>query len=121
MQCYFGVNPVANDHINLHEVEANGTVSNVNNTLVVNVKSQNYRVELSTVTGIPYPTSGRPIGIFRKIAAKVFRYRIFMPSDTCHPTLSSYLATKYAGPGRHLKRVIIDNSELHILWSGCPV
>lgn len=121
MQNYFGVNPVAHDHIDLHEVEANGTVLNVTNTQVVNVKSQNYRFELSTVTGIPDPTSGRPIGIFRKIASKEFRYRIFMPGSTDHPTLANYLNAEYAGPAHHLKRVIIDNSELHILWSGCPV
>lgn len=121
MKNYFGVNPVADDHIQLHEVETSGAVTNVANTLVVNVRSQNYRVELSTVAGISYPTSGRPIGIFRRVAPKEFRYRVFMPSDAAHPNLASYLSAKYAGPSRQLKRLIIDHSELQKLWSGCPV
>lgn len=121
MQNYFGVNPVANDHIRLHEVESSGAVGNVVNTKVVNVKSQNYRIELSTVSGIPYPTSGRPIGLFRKIASKEFRYRIFMPSTPDHSTLEKYLAAKYAGPSRQLKRVIVNSSEIQKLWPSCPV
>ena len=121
IQHYFGVNPAAKDHIQLHEVDASGAVTNVADTLVVNVISQNYRMELSTVAGISYPTSGRPIGIFRRIAPKEFRYRVFMPSDAAHPNLASYLSAKYAGPSHNLKRVIIDYGELQTLWSGCHV
>ncbi|SEL29552.1 hypothetical protein SAMN04488526_2383 [Jannaschia helgolandensis] len=121
MQNYFGVNPVANDQIRLHEVAASGAVTNAVDTQVVNVKSQNYRMELLAVAGISYPASGRPIGIFKKIASKEFRYRVFMPGDPAHATLAGYLSAKYAGPSHHLKRVIIDNSELQNLWSACPV
>lgn len=121
MQSYFGVNPVANNYIRLHEVESGGAVGNVVDTKVVNVKSQNYRIELSAVSGISYPTVGRPIGIFKKVAPKEFRYRIFMPTDPNYSTLEAYLTAKYAGPSRQLKRIIVDASDLQKIWSGCPV
>ncbi len=121
MQNYFGVNPVANDLIRLHEVDISGTVGDVVDTKVVNVQSQNYRIELSAVSGIPYPASGRPIGVFRKIASKEFRYRIFMPNDPDHATFEKFLAANYAGPSRQLKRVIISPTQLQTVWSSCPV
>ena len=121
MRDYFGVDPVASDYIKLHEVESNGAAGNVADTKVVNVKSQNYRIELSAVAGISYPTFGKPIGLFKKVGPKEFRYRVFMPTDPNFKTLEIYLAARYDGPHHHLKRVIVNISTLEKIWSGCPV
>ncbi len=118
---FFGVSPTANDYIELYSVFANGTQSPPVKTQVVNVKSQNYRIELSSVAGIPYPSNGRPIGVFRKTGLKKFRYRIFFLGDSGYSNLSTTLQTRYTGPTHHLKRVEMSSSDLNSIWSSCPV
>jgi hypothetical protein len=121
VQNYFGVNPTGNDFIDLYPVAANGNQSPPVNTKVVHVKSQNYRMELGSVAGMPYPSSGRPIGVFRKIGAKKFRYRVFFPGDPGHAALDAGLVKIYAGPARQLKRIAIDWPTLNSIWGSCPV
>jgi hypothetical protein len=121
VQNYFGVNPTGNDFIDLYPVAANGNQSPPINTKVVHVKSQNYRMELGSVAGIPYPSSGRPIGVFRKIGPKRFRYRVFFPGDPGHAALDAGLVKIYAGPARQLKRIAIDWATLNSIWGSCPV
>lgn len=121
MQSYFGVNPTGNDIIDLYPVAMNGSQGAPVPTKVVHVKSQNYRMELTSVSGIPYPTTGRPIGVFRKIGTKKFRYRVFLPGDPGHAALDGGLATAYAGPARELKRIAIDWPTLNGIWGACPV
>jgi len=121
MQSYFGVNPTGNDVIDLYPVAVNGNQGSSVPTKVVHVKSHNYRMELTSVTGIPYPSTGRPIGVFRKIGAKRFRYRVFLPGDLGHATLDAGLAMSYAGPARELKRIVIDWATLNGMWDACPV
>jgi hypothetical protein len=121
MQNYFGVNPTGNDYIDLYLVAANGNQGPPVSTKVVHVQSQNYRMELASVAGLAYPSSGRPIGVFRKIGAKKFRYRVFFPGDPGHGALNSGLVKTYSGPARELKRIAIDWATLNSIWGACPV
>ncbi len=121
MQTYFGVNPTGNGSINLLPVLANGGQSPPVSTQVVNVQSQNYRLELGSVSGIPYPQNGRPIAVFRKTSGGSFRYRVFMPGDPGHAQLNNGLTQNYNGPKRQLKRIVISSAALSAIWSGCPV
>lgn len=47
----------------------------------VTVSSRNFRFELGAAAGIPYPTNGRPIGVFIRMAAFAFFYRLLLPDD----------------------------------------
>ena len=121
MQSYFGVNPTGNGIVSLIPVDANGLASAPVPTQVVSVKSQNYRLELSAVSGIPYPTNGRPIAVFRKTQSGGFRYRVFFPGDPGYSLLSNGLSSLYAGPAHQLKRVVMSSPGLSSIWSACPV
>jgi len=89
MQGYFGVNPTGNGTVNLIPVDTNGTPSPPVPTQVVNVKSQNYRLELGSVSGVPYPTNGRPIAVFRRVTSGAFRYHVFFVGDVGYAALSA--------------------------------
>jgi hypothetical protein len=121
MQSYFGVNPTGNGFIDLIPVNANGTAAPPVSTQVVNVKSQNYRLELGSVAGTAYPRNGRPIAVFRKKGATQFRYRVFFPGDPGHARLESALTQRYQGSAHHLKRITVDSPTLHSIWAACPV
>ena len=123
VQSYFGMNPTGKGLVDLNPVAANGTLSTTSPTQVVNVASQNYRLELGSVSGVSYPASGRPIAVFRKTSSGTFRYRVFLPSDPGpgHSALDAGLTTLYHGPKRQLRRVIMDSATLSSIWSACPV
>jgi hypothetical protein len=113
MEDYFGVDPLANEHISLVPVNNAGVASPPVDTQVVHVKSVNFRIELTSVSGVAYPASGKPIAVFRKVSAKNFRYHVYMPGDTSHADLDAFLGANYSGPGHHLKRVTTQNATLH--------
>lgn len=112
MQTYFGVDPLADEHIDLVAVDVIGAPSPPVDTQVVNVKSQNYRIELTAVNGVMYPATGRPIGVFRRTKAKEFRYHVYLPGDQAHASLDAFLNNQYAGPNRELRRVITQSSVI---------
>lgn len=115
IQTFFGVNPLAKQHISLIPVDVSGVASPPISTLVGHVKSQNYRVELTTVNGIAYPTNGRPIGVFRKMGISDFRYHVYLPGSSSHGALDGFLNSRYTGPQRELKRVIANQSDILVL------
>lgn len=121
MNSYFGVNPLSGGTVNLNEIDAAGVISDTIKTPVVHVQSKNYRIELRSVSGTPYPTSGRPIGVFRRVAVREFNYRVIMPGTLGHANLQTFLDTNYAGAARQLKRVTTTSSVLSSVWPTCPV
>lgn len=122
MQNFFGVNPPSSSTLELTAVDIMGGIESVVNTPTVSVKSQNYRIELGSVTGISYPgNSDRPIGVFKRTAAGKFRYRVFFRAETGYSNLETYLSRNYTGSSHHLKRIITDSPTLAGTWSGCPV
>lgn len=121
VQNFFGMNPTGNGFVDLLPVAASGSATAAVPTKVVNVQSQNYRLELNSVSGLPYPTTGRPIAVFRRIAGGTFRYKVFFPGDPGYSALDAGLAGLYTGPTHQLKRVIINSAALTAIWSACPV
>lgn len=79
MKTYFGVDPLANEHVSLIPVTAAGVASPPVNTQVVHVKSVNFRIELTAVNGMAYPAQNMPIAVFRRTKVKEFRYHVYMP------------------------------------------
>ena len=121
MQSYFGVNPTGNGFLDLIPIDPSGAASTPVSTKAVNVESKNYRLELGSVSGLAFPTSGKPIAVFRKVGAGQFRYRVFFPNDPGHGALRTGLDQLYQGPTRQLPRVVIDSATLTNIWSTCPV
>lgn len=122
MRNFFGVKPPASSNLELSAIDHSGAVESVVVTRTVSVQSQNYRMELGSVSGIPYPgNSDRPIGVFKRIGAGRFRYRVFFRADPGYGNLETFLARNYTGPLRQLKRIITDSHILSTIWPICPV
>lgn len=103
---FFGATAGDNSyHINLRYLDTNGELSEIENRQAVTVASQNYRFEIGAAQGA-YPTEGRPIGVFIRVAPQNFIYRLYMPNSENYRELRSYLQTNYEGREDHLKRII---------------
>lgn len=79
----------------LQHVNANGTLDPMERRPGVAVLSQNYRLELHAAAGLDYPTTGRPIGVFVRLSARNFRYRLLMPTTPHYATISSFLNSNW--------------------------
>lgn len=117
---FFEVEPGTHQPISLYHVAGDGTVGTEERPPIVAVPSQNYRFELGSVRGLPYPGSGRPIGVFLRTATHEFKYVVLMPDNPTHEHISPRLAVMYSGHAHHLKRVIIDAETLRGIWPDCP-
>lgn len=69
---FFEVEPGSHELITLYNVAEDGAIAAEEHPPIVAVQSQNYRFELNSVSGLPYPDAGRPIGIFLRLAMHEF-------------------------------------------------
>jgi hypothetical protein len=92
----------------------------------VPVVSDNFRFELKAAEGLPYPDpfrEGRPIGVFVRIAARLYLYRLVMPDDNQYETVLNLLTMK-AGPNHRADRMMRERmtvGELKSLWPASPL
>lgn len=110
-KAFFGLTPGANQELTLVPVLSDGTYGKPENRRNVSVKSHNYRIELGLAAHIPYPSSGRPIGVFLKIKDFEFRYRLFLPNDKEYPELISLLDEHSKEAGGSVRRISLTLDE----------
>lgn len=85
----------------------------------VAVKSRNFRFELAAASGIPYPTDGRPIGVFVRVATRTFFYRLLLPNDSEHATVRDFLVA-LAGPAHPTDRMMRERTTVAALRDAWP-
>lgn len=120
-QSYFGATVGASHRIHLTHISEDGTVGPVEVRPSVAVRSHNYRFELDAGSGIAYPSVGRPVAIFLKIAKRTFLYTLLMPGSDVHAAFERYFDIEFRRrPGR-VSRIITDPAQLRNLWPGCPL
>lgn len=108
-------------HISLQEVAANGYLSSIETRQGVSVKSRNYRLELAAAAGLDYPSTSAPIGVFIRVSSGFFRYCLLMPTDPHYSVVSTFLATRWAGPVGRKRRILTDTKELRKAWHLSPL
>ena len=107
--------------INLNHIDADGTETHeVANPIIK--KSSNYCYELGAAAGLGYPDpgEGRPIGVFLRLEAQQFQYRLVMPSESAHAILDAFLATNWEGSTRFMRRVTTRLETLLGVWPAAP-
>ena len=115
---FFGLRPGTTRRVVLYPLQRDGTVSNPEVRPGVSVKSQNYRIELGQAAGFPYPSNGRPVGIFRRTGVRRFRYRIIMPFDDGYNSVLSTLARQSSDAGGdqvRMRRLVLTYAEFRQL------
>lgn len=117
---YFGATPGKQHRIFLYHVEDDGKLAPREVRPSVTVKSKNYRFELEAADDLPYPTAGRPIGIFIKMATRTFRYRLLMPNDPQYKTVESYLTKTVGTADQKMRETFLRVDGLRTVWPAAP-
>ena len=117
---FFQAEPGTNQRVSLYHVTADGSLGPEESPEVRTKRSQNYSIELGAVSGVPYPTSGKPIGIFLRTGYRNSRYLILMPDHSDYEQVSTRLSEMYSGPSHQNKRVIITRERPSAIWPDCP-
>lgn len=118
---FFGAEPGLFRRVVLQHVDASGKLEAVENRQSVSVKSQNYRFELDAAAGKAYPTNGRPIGVFIRLAPRTFRYRLLMPSDPGYTVVNVALQSMWKGRADRMRRVTTTTDVLATIWPNSPL
>ena len=111
---FFGLAPGSTRRVVLYPVKGDGTTGDPEVRPGVSVKSQNYRIELGQAVG-PYPSNGRPVGIFRRTGVRRFRYRVLLPLDDGYGSALSILARQRQDVDSQtvrMRRIVLSYNEL---------
>jgi hypothetical protein len=109
---FFGARPGRTQRIILTHIGSDGRVGLQEVRPSVAVRSHNYRFELEAAAGLPYPTEGRPIGIFVRIATRTFRYRLLMPGTRLYAQTNRFLSTHSLQVGTRVRRLVTSLAAL---------
>jgi len=121
MSSFFGARRGTLRRVGLQHVGADGCLGDIENRPNVAVKSHNYRFELDAASGLAYPTRRRPIGVFVRVAARTFRYRLLMPGDQYYSVVQVFLAKRWSGNTGRMRRISVAVEELRRAWPDSPL
>jgi len=120
---FFGAQVGTQRLVIFRHVNGDGTMADYErNRPSVEVRSRNFRFELAAASGVPYPSNGRPIGVFVRVATRTFFYRLLLPSDPDYALVSSLLQRRVPprfSPQR-MRRVRITVEDLRREWPNAP-
>lgn len=105
---FFGASPGRTQRIFLTHVDILGHLGQQEIRPSVAVKSHNYRFELDAASGLEYPSKGRPVAIFARIATRTFRYRLLMPGSQEYREVSKYLKKNAAQEANRVRRLLTN-------------
>jgi hypothetical protein len=105
----------------MYEVESDGSLGDLESRPSIEVKSQNYRFELAAAKGVDYPANGRPIGVFVRLDTGDFLYMLLLPGDSGYTQMTEFLAARWSGPVRQVRRVRTSVQALKGSWPGSPL
>ncbi len=107
--------------VTFFHVRPNGTIGQQERRPAVIVRSRNYRFELEAAAGLAYPTIGRPIGVFVRIATRTFTYMLVMPGDFSYAALTQLLHSAVPAPGREVRRFVFPAQRVKNVWPTSPL
>jgi len=105
---FFGATPGQTQRVILTHIDPNGTPGTQEVRPSVSVKSHNYRFELEAGANLDYPSKGRPIGVFVKVATRTFRYRLLMPGCQSHRAASVFLDKRGSQKAGQVRRLLTN-------------
>lgn len=121
IQQYFRVTNLATQRTYLTHVDTEGVRGEEKiRPIVYSAANKNFKVEISAAKGKDYPTTGRPMLIFRESQVRCFDYMLLIPGDVGYTEI---VALSQALPrlGKGLRRSITDLTTLAGAWPGCPL
>lgn len=120
---FFEVQPETTQRVYLTPVEANGARGPQEMRLCVYSRSsnKNLKIELGLGRGLGYPAGERrPLGVFRRVQARVFEYMLLMPGDDGYDA-THRLMLSLDSIGKGLHRSLTNTRQLADVWPNSPL
>lgn len=109
-------------HVLFQPVSVEGDLNELQSRESVEVPSENYRFELTSVSGVPYPAGdNRPLGVFLRARDGVIRYVVLLPEHAAYAPVADFLEANWDGPPRELPRVLTTAEDLRVAWPDSPL
>lgn len=118
---FFGANPDQSTIVLLRNVAADGRAGNIESRPSVAVMSRNFRFELEAAAGQAYPYAGRPIGLFIRVATRMFLYMLFMPGDEFHNQVAGFLDTLAPSREDRMRRIPLPAGQIRESLPRLPI
>lgn len=118
---FFGVSTTVTRTTYFFHVLADGTLEQERDRRAVSSKSKNYRFELKATKGVTYPSNGKPIGVFVRVASRTFVYTLAMPGDAAHGALTGLLHAARPNPGHKMRQEIFTAAQVRAAWPRSPL
>jgi hypothetical protein len=120
---FFGARPgEVTQPVVFQYVNADGVLGKLEERPAVTVVSGNYRFELAAAKRLDYPASGRPLGVFVRVAPDEFKYSLLMPEDPNHAAVGRLLEgqPQRHGSKPHMRRKALTVGALRRVWPNPP-
>lgn len=120
-QAFFGGKPGHQKQILIQHQAGDGKLDPIEPPRpLIETSSRNYRFEAAAGRDVPYPTDGRPVGVFVHMPDGVIRYTRLWPGDPGYSEVENFLTGRVGPAGRRIRREAAEASELLAAWPGCP-
>ncbi len=83
--------------------------------------SKNWYFELATVSGVPYPSNGRPIAVFGRMSSGGYLYQVILPGQTGHARLTEELEARRGYRADRMRRMVVSGAEFEEIWPDAPI
>lgn len=118
---FFRVRPNSSQRVYLMECYPDGTASEQEvRPCVYSDANKNAKIEVAARPGESYPDTGRPIGVFRELQARVFAYMLLLPGDAGYEQMLAMLVER-PSLGRGVRRVIAHLRDIEGKWPTSPL
>ena len=119
---FFRVRPDSTQRVCLFECRQDGSFAEQEppRPCVYSQTNMNYKIEIASHRGEPYPNTGRPVAVYRELQARSFAYMLLMPGDPGHEEMYT-LTEQLPNIGKGRPRVIADSADIRGSWAACPL
>ena len=118
---FFRVQADSTQRVSLFECRQDGSFAEQESRpCVYSQTNMNYKIEISSHRGKPYPNTGRPVAVYRELQARSFAYMLLMPGDPGHEEMYT-LTERLPNIGKGVPRVVADSADIRSSWAACPL
>ena len=122
---FFRIQPDSSQRVFLQECRPDNTLvePELPRPCVYSQINKNHRIEIAARSGAQYPTTGRPIALFRELQTRSFAYMLLMPGEVGYEGMSELLENRenVGRVFRGVRRVIATRADVHGVWPECPL
>ena len=118
---FFRIRPDTTQRVYLVECRRGGSFGEPEvRPCVYSRANMNYKIEVASHRGEPYPNAGRPVAVYRELQTRSFAYMLLMPGDPGHEEMHA-LTERLPNVGRGRPRVMADAADIRRSWAACPL